>query len=201
MARKKKKAAREVEDETGNRPFAGLALTSAFAQPTGVLARQQIAAQFESLPGGSDLMAAYDAAMADFAADRPVSVDANLPEQLRNMILGITHPGNQPFSRELWITDPRVLLAKVTAPVLILIGKKDLQVNWQVDGALFEALLKDHPNLTLIYAEQANHVLKHEPRDRSQLTPAEALATYSGADTHLDEDALKAITDWLKAQL
>jgi hypothetical protein len=184
-----------------DRPLAGLVLTSAFARPTGVLARAQIAAQVAPLPGGSDLMAAYDAAMADFAAGRPVNVDANLLEGLRNIILGITYPGNQPFARELWVTDPRVLLAKVTAPVLILIGKQDIQVDWQVDGALFEAMHNDHPNLTLVYADHANHVLKHEPRDRSQFTPAEAVTTYSGAETQLDDDVRKTIINWLKAQL
>ena len=146
-------------------------------------------------------MGAYDAAMADFAAGRPVSVDANLSEYLRNLILAITNPVNQPFARELWITNPRTLLAKVTAPVLILIGKQDIQVDWQVDGALFEAMLKDHSNITLVIADHVNHVLKHEPRERSQITPTEAMLTYSGADTYLDEGALKAITDWLKARL
>jgi pimeloyl-ACP methyl ester carboxylesterase len=184
-----------------DRLLAGLVLTSPFARPAGVLARAQIAAQIAPLPGGSDLMAAYDAAMADFAAGRPVDVDANLLEGLRNVILGITHPGNQPFSRELWVADPLALLARVTAPVLILIGKQDIQVDWQIDGALFEALLKDHGNLSLVYADHANHVLKHEPRDRSQFTPAKAMLTYSAAETQLDDDVLKVITAWLKRQL
>lgn len=184
-----------------DRPLAGLILTSPFARPAGVLARAQIAAQITPLPGGSDLMAAYDAAMADFAAGRPVNVDGNLLEGLRNVILGITYPGNQPFSRELWVADPLALLARVTAPVLILIGKQDIQVDWQIDGALFEALLKDHGNLTLVYADHANHVLKHEARDRSQFTPAEAMLTYSAAETQLDDDVLKVITAWLKRQL
>ena len=120
------------------RPFTGLILTAAPARTIGVLARSQIAAQIEPLPGGGALMAAYDAALTDFAADRPVAIDASLPEGLRNLILSVTYPGNQPFARELWITDPRALLAQVTAPVLIVIGQKDIQVDWQADGSLFE---------------------------------------------------------------
>lgn len=181
-------------------PFAGLVLTSAFARATGVLARSQLAAQFQPLPGGDALLASYDAAMADFVAGRPVTVDASVPEGVRNVILSITNPGNQPFARELWVTDPLALLAQVTAPALILIGKKDIQVDWQVDGALFEAAAKDHGHITVAYADHANHVLKHEPRDRSQITGADAMATYSAADARLDDDAVKTILDWLKAQ-
>ncbi len=176
-------------------------MTSAFAQPAGVLARAQIAAQMEPLPGGSEIMAVYDAAMADFAAGKPVNVDASIPGNLRDVIMAITAPINQPFSRELWVTDPLVMLAKVTVPVLILIGKQDIQVDWLTDGALFETAAKNRANITVVFADHANHVLKYEPRDRSQITAADAMATYSAADTHLDDDVLKAITDWLRQQL
>jgi pimeloyl-ACP methyl ester carboxylesterase len=180
-------------------PFAGLILTAPFARPAGVLARAQIAAQMLSLPGGSEIMAAYDAAMADFAANRPVNVDASIPGNLRDVIMAITSPINQPFSRELWVTDPLVMLAKVTVPVLILIGKQDIQVDWLTDGALFETAAKKQANITVVFADHANHVLKYEPRDRSQITAADAMATYSAADTHLDDAVVKAITDWLNA--
>jgi pimeloyl-ACP methyl ester carboxylesterase len=181
------------------RPLAGLILTAPMGRPAGVVARSQIAAQIQPLPGGNDLMAVYDAAMADFAAGRPVKVEDNLPEGLRNLLLGVTTPINQPFARELWMFDPLAMLARVTAPVLIVIGKQDIQVDWQADGSLFEAMLKDHGNIQLVYAEHANHVLKYEPRNRSQLTPAEVMQSYGAADTRLDDDVLKAITDWLNA--
>lgn len=183
------------------RPLAGLVLTAAPARPVGQLARAQMAAQFEPLPGGSAMLAAYDAAMVDFAADRPITVDANLPEFLRTVILGVTYPGNQPFARELWITDPCALLAQVTAPALIVIGKKDIQVDWQADGSLFEALRPGHANLTIVYPENASHVLKYEPRDRSQVTATDAMTTYSSDDTHLDPEVVETITGWLYARL
>ena len=181
-------------------PFAGLALTAAFARPTGVLARTQIAAQLAAAPGGDKMLASYDAAMADFMAGRPVNVDDTLPEALRNVILGVSYPGNQPFARELWITDPLSLLAAVSAPVLIVIGKKDIQVDWQADGGLFESMARDRDNITLVYPENANHVLKHEPRGRSELTPAAVIASYSANDTVLDAETVETITSWLKAQ-
>ena len=145
------------------------------------------------------MLAGYDAAMADFMADRPVNVDSSLPEALRNVILGVTYPGNQPFARELWTTDPLSLLAEVSAPVLIVIGKKDIQVDWQADGGLFESMAQDRDNITLVFPENATHVLKYEARDRSQLTPAVVMASYSANDTVLDAETVETITSWLKA--
>ncbi len=82
-------------------PFAGLILTGAPARSVGEVARGQIAAQLAAVPGGDTLLAAYDAAMADFAAERPVTVDENLPETLRLVIGAASAPHNQPFAREL----------------------------------------------------------------------------------------------------
>jgi pimeloyl-ACP methyl ester carboxylesterase len=164
-----------------------------------VLARAQIAAQFAAVPGGDKMLAGYDAAMADFAADRHVNVDGALPEALRNVILSITYPGNQPFARELWITDPLSLLAAISAPALIVIGKKDIQVDWQVDGGLFGSMARDRDNITLVYPENANHVLKYEPCARAELTPAAAVASYSASDTVLDVETVEILTSWLKA--
>ncbi len=178
---------------------AGLVLTAPPARPVGVLARAQIAAQLAAVPDGDQLLAAYDAAMADFMAGRLVQTDPNLPDGLRNVILAVSAPVNQPFSRELWVTDPLAWLAEVTAPVLALIGKKDIQVDWQADGPLLDALAVDHPNITVVYPEDANHVLKHEPRPRSELTAADGL-TYNADGVALDDEALRAITDWLEAR-
>ena len=180
-------------------PFAGLVLTAALARPAGVLARAQIAAQLAAVPGSDNMLAGYDAAMADFMAGRPVNVDSSLPEGLRNVILSVSNPGNQPFARELWTTEPLLLLAAVSAPVLIVIGKKDIQVDWQADGGLFEPMARDRDNITLVYPENANHVLKYEPRARLELTPAAVMASYSASDTFLDAETVDTITSWLNA--
>lgn len=179
-------------------PFAGMVLTSAFARSTGDLARSQIAAQLAAVPGGDALLAAYDAAIEEFMAGRPVPTNENLPEGLQQMIMGITHPGNQPFARELWGFDPSVKLAEIEVPVLIVLGKKDIQVDWQTDGAIFEAVAKEHDNVTIRYAENANHVLKFEPKRRSQLTPAEVMATYGADEVLLDPEAVEVIISWLR---
>jgi hypothetical protein len=113
------------------------------------------------------------------------------------LILGLTHPGNQPFARELWVTDPAALLARVSAPVLIVIGKQDLQIDWRADGAIFEALATQHPNISIVYPELANHVLKHESRSRGQLSPGDAVAAYNAESAVLDAETVAAIIDWL----
>ncbi len=180
-------------------PFAGLILTGAPARSIGEVARGQIAAQLAVVPGGDAMLASYDAAMADFAAERPVTIDESLPEMLRMVIGAASAPHNLPFARELWVTDPLQLAASITVPLLVIIGKKDVQVDWQIDGSRWEALAKTRDNITLVYPENANHVLKHEARPRERLSQAEIINSYSAEDTVLDPQVVETITAWLNA--
>jgi pimeloyl-ACP methyl ester carboxylesterase len=179
-------------------PCRGLILTAAPARPISAVARSQVAAQLAAVPEGDALLAAFDAAMQEFAAGRPVPDDRRLPEGIRMLILGLTNPVNQPFARELWVTDPAALLGRIAVPVLIVIGKQDIQVDWQADGAVFEALAAQHANISIVYPEHANHVLKHEPRSRAQLSPGEAVAAYNAESAVLDAETVAAITGWLQ---
>ncbi len=178
-------------------PFAGLILTGAPARSIGEVARSQIAAQLAAVSGGDAMLVAYDAAMADFAAERPVKIDESLPETLRMVIVAATAPHNQPFARELWITSPAALATQITVPMLVLIGKKDVQADWQADGSRWEALAKDHSNITIAYPDNANHVLKHEPRPKEQLQPAEIANSYNADGIELDPQVVETITTWL----
>jgi pimeloyl-ACP methyl ester carboxylesterase len=178
-------------------PCKGLILTTAPARPISAVARSQVVAQLAAVPDGDVLLPAFDAAMQEFTAGRPVPVDERFPEGIRMLILGLANPANQPFARELWVTDPAVLLARITVPVLIVIGKQDVQVDWQADGAVFEALAARHPNISIVYPEHANHVLKHEPRSRAQLSPGDAVTAYHTESAVLDVETLAAIVDWL----
>ena len=181
-------------------PFAGLVLTAPPGRTVGAVGRSQIAEQLAPVPGGDVILAAYDRAMEEFLAGQPVQVDESLPEGLKNLIKALTTPYNQPFARELWTYDAIPVLERVSVPVLILIGKKDVQVDWQADGQMFEAAAQRHPNITLVYLENANHVLKHEPRPRSELTGAVVAETYSGEGVPLDADTIREIVSWLRSQ-
>ena len=187
--------------QTKVHPFSGLVLTSAPARPIGSVGRAQIAAQLAAVPEGQKMLAAYDSAIADFTAGQPVNVPEDLPQGLRNAILGITNPANQPFARELWLMDVADLLKQVTRPVLIVLGKKDIQVDWQADGEIFDAIARNQRNVAVVYLENANHVLKFEPKPRKELNAAEVTASYSAADTTLDATAVNVIIRWLKERV
>jgi uncharacterized protein len=181
-------------------PFAGLILTAPMARPTGVLARSQISVQLAGIPGSEGWLASYDAAMADFVSGREVKVAESLPEGIRNLILSVTYPANQPFARELWTSDPIPLISRISAPVLIVIGKRDIQVDWQADGDIYQAYAKDHKNITIRFPENADHVLKYEPQGGPKLTAAEAMAVYGAADAVLDPLTVEIIITWLRSQ-
>ena len=178
--------------------LAGLLLTSAPARPVGVVAHSQIAAQLAAVPGGEQILAAYDAAIQDFQAGREVKIDPSLPEGIRNVILSVTAPINQPFARELWLADVAELLPQIDSPVLILLGKKDIQVVWEIDSPIFEELVKTLPDVKLAYADNANHVLKNEPRPLSELTMTDIMASYNADTSRLDDQAVEFILAWLE---
>lgn len=77
------------------------------------------------------------------------------------------------------MTDPATLLAQLTTPIPVVIGKQDIQVDCQADGAVIEALVIERQNITIVYPEHANHVLKYESRPRAQLTASDVVATYN----------------------
>jgi uncharacterized protein len=136
--------------QTKRRRFRGLVLTGAPGRAIGAVGRSQILAQVKNLPNGEDIMKHYDEEVAAFVAGKPIVPDASLPETIRMLLLSLTSPANSPFARELWTYDPAQFIAQVDEPILVLIGKKDIQVDWQTDGkALEEATAKNQHNLRL----------------------------------------------------
>ena len=97
------------------------------------------------------------------------------------------------------MADGAPLLAQVDAPTLIVIGKKDIQVDWRTDGEPLQRAADGRTHITFVFPENANHVLKHEPKPRSDLTAAHVLPSYNGPDAALDEDAMTIIVRWLIA--
>jgi len=59
-------------------------------------------------------MSLYDAAIERFLSAEPLTPDPALPESVRNLLVALTAPMNQPFSRELWMADAASLLPKVS---------------------------------------------------------------------------------------
>ncbi|MEP2937074.1 MAG: alpha/beta fold hydrolase [Gilvibacter sp.] len=72
-------------------------------------------------------------------------------------LVSIFRPPIQPFMRSWMLYDPKAEIAKVTAPVLIINGTKDLQVNEAEAAMLKEA----NPAAQLEIIEGMNHILKN----------------------------------------
>jgi pimeloyl-ACP methyl ester carboxylesterase len=180
-------------------PFAGLVLIGPPGRAVGTVARAQLAAQASGIPNGEALLSLYDAAIARFQAGEPIAPDPSLPEGVQTLLKSLEAPINLPFARELWTADAVPLLRQVDVPVLVIIGKKDLQVDWQADGEKLVLAAAGYEEVTFLFPENANHVLKQELRLRSELVPAEVTQSYNGPDTRLDPQALVGILEWLAA--
>ena len=180
-------------------PLAGLILTGPPGRAVGAVARSQLAAQAAAIPGGVALLALYDAAIARFLAGEPVNPDPALPDGVKLLLQGLETPANLPFARELWTADAATLLREVRAPVLVIIGKKDVQVDWQADGEPLRRSAAEREDVTFVFPDNANHVLKHEPRPRAELVQAEVMSGYNAPDARLDPEAEAVILAWLAA--
>jgi len=180
-------------------PFAGLILTGAPGRPmTEVLHQQMDQNVLSAEPNREELLAKWDEAIAAFVAGEPAELDPALPDSVRQVWAGLTAPANQPFSAELLRTRPADLLAATTAPVLVIIGQKDIQIDWQADGEVLEAAAGD--NVTFSYPANANHVMKLEEKPVEELTAADG-ANYNTADRVLDPEVVQTILDWLAARM
>jgi uncharacterized protein len=180
-------------------PFAGLVLIGPPGRPVGAVAHSQLAAQAARVPNGEALLALYDAAIARFLAGEPIDPDPLLPEGVQMLLRSLETPANLPFARELWMADAAPLLRQVDVPVLVIIGKKDVQVDWQTDGEPLQRAAVGHEEVTFLFPENANHVLKQELRPREDVVPSEMEMGYNGPDTRLDPQALASILEWLAA--
>ena len=178
-------------------PLAGLVLIAPPGRSVGAVARSQLAAQLASLKNGDAVMALYDAAIARFLAGDPMAPDPSLPAGIRQLLDGLAAPANLPFARELWTSDGAALLAKIDVPTLVVIGKKDIQVDWRLDGECLERAAASNAQVSFLFPDDANHVLKHESRPRSELNAALALSSYNAPNATVDPDALTRIIHWL----
>ena len=178
--------------------FAGLILSAMPGRSMSALLRSQLEAQLASLPNAEEIMAGYDKLMADCLAGKPFVADPALPDSINNLVQGFYAPINLPFTMEFLALDPAPMLGEVTVPALVITGKKDIQVDYHLDGIPLESAAKGLDNINFVYPDNANHVLKYEPRPREELTGADAAITYNAPDRILDPEALQVIHNWLK---
>jgi pimeloyl-ACP methyl ester carboxylesterase len=180
--------------------FDGLVLIGAPGRSIGDVARSQLYAQAQALPDPEKFTKAYDDAIAEFLAGRPITMDPAPPEALKPILRSLESPANLPFSRELWAYNLPEYIAKILEPLLVVIGKKDIQIDWKVDGGPLERATAQNTAASFTYPENANHVLKHEDLPREKLTAEYVGAHYNAPDAVLDKEAVDRILNWLKRQ-
>lgn len=177
--------------------FNGFVLTGAPGRAIGAVSRTQIYSQAKLLPNADALMKLYDKAIDDFLASGPIVIDPAMPEAIRPFLRALENPNNLPFSRELWIYSLSEYLAKISEPILVLIGKKDIQIDWKVDGAALEKATAKRRSVSFVFPENANHVLKHEEMPLEKLTAQYVGLHYNAPDAELDKESFSVILDWL----
>jgi uncharacterized protein len=180
--------------------FKGLVLTGAPGRAIGDIARSQIFNQIRSLPSAEVLMKPYDDAIAEFLSSRPVVMDPSLPDGIKLLLRGLENPNNLPFSRELWNYSLPDYIAGVDDPMLVVIGKKDIQIDWKIDGGALQAATAKKTAVSYAFPENANHVLKHEEMPLEKLTAEYVASHYNAPEAALDEEAADAIFSWLDGQ-
>src|SRR5437899_9881214 len=94
-------------------PFAGLVLIGPPGRAVGSVAHSQLAAQASGIPNGDALLALYDAAIARFLAQEPITPDPALPEGVQMLLKALETPANLPLARELWMANAAPLLTQV----------------------------------------------------------------------------------------
>ncbi|MFG1461148.1 MAG: hypothetical protein AAE987_07210 [Thermoplasmataceae archaeon] len=181
-----------------NPKFRALVLTGAPGRSVGDVARSQLIAQGKSYSNADKILEKYDRAVNQFLLGNKMDIEDSLPEGVKLMLKSLESPYNLPFSRELWKYSLSENLKKITEPVLIVIGKKDIQVNWNDDGKLLESTLVDKGTADFAYPENADHVLKHVDLPLKMISAEFATSHYNSAESHIDAEAVQIITKWLK---
>jgi pimeloyl-ACP methyl ester carboxylesterase len=177
--------------------LAGIILAAPPGRPVGAVARTQLAKQAAAAPNGDALLALYDEAIARWMAEQLVAPDPALPQGVQQLLQSLATPANLPFARELWAADAAPLLKQIQIPVLVIIGKKDIQVDWKIDGELLQAAAEGKKKVEFFFPENTNHILKYEPKPRTELVASDVTARYNAPDGTLDPEAIKEILKWL----
>lgn len=101
-------------------------------------------------------------------------------------------PSVQPYLQSWFSYDPRVEIAKLDMPVLLLQGTRDIQVP----ESHAQALMAAHPKARLVLITHMNHVLRTVDSE----DPAANMATYSDIHLPIAPDLVAAVLDFVKGQ-
>lgn len=179
--------------------FDGMILTGAPGRSVSDMARSQLLNQLKALPNAAEVLEYYDISINAFLAGKTIRHNSSMPQGVEMLLMSLENPANLPFSRELWEYRLSDNIAKLTVSVLVLIGKKDIQSDWRVDGGALEEAAKASPIVSFVYPENANHVLKHEALPLEKLSADYVGSHYNSSDAKLDLETFAEILNWLRA--
>jgi pimeloyl-ACP methyl ester carboxylesterase len=194
-----------VAQAEGN-ALAGLVLLSSAGRTMEDILLGQIDAQFRTaVTAGSATreladreMRSLRTALSDFLAGETIDPKrASTIPAIQQLVAIFTLPQTAALLRTLLAFDPAPALAEVSVPVFIYNGKKDIQVDPDLDAGRLESVRRDaQKDVSTFLAPDANHVLELEPRALAELR-AGAPVNYNAADRTLDPATVQAIVDWL----
>lgn len=158
-------------------PIAALVLIAGPGRPIGDVMRDQLAPHLTP-----EWKTRVFAMLATLEAGGTIS---DVPPEL----MPLFRPSLQPYLRSQLAYDPAKELARITVPVLIIQGRRDLQVT--VGDAERLAVMQPEARLQLI--DDMNHVLKSVPDDR-----AVNLASYNDPALPLTPRLIPVLADFLE---
>jgi len=146
-------------------------------------------------------LASLRAAFSDFFAGKPVDPAAasKLPP-LQQLVAQLVSPKTAPLMRGLLGFDNLAEAPKLTVPVLIVNGARDMQIDPELDAkALHAAFLAAKRDATLHISPDADHVLKHETATKEQMRAdlQKFQDGYNAPGRELDADLVAAVIGWL----
>ena len=148
-------------------------------------------------------MASLRAAFKDFFAGKDVDPTAasKIPP-LQQLVGQMVSPATAPLMRGLLSFDNAAEAPKLTVPVLIVNGARDMQVDPDLDAKpLHAAFIAAKRDATLHISPEADHVLKHETSTKEQMRAdmQKYQDGYNAPDRVLDADVVAAVVGWLAA--
>jgi uncharacterized protein len=160
----------------------GAILLATPGRPLSMILRQQIAA----VPGLADVSNQANTILDELDAGTAVPAGAIPPK-----LLPLFRPEVQGLLISEMRLDPGKLIADVNKPVLILQGRKDLEIN-----AVDASVLKQNSRLgTLVWLENANHFLK----DVGPVDYSDDWKVDSDSSIPLDPSVITTISSFIKA--
>jgi pimeloyl-ACP methyl ester carboxylesterase len=163
--------------------FCGLILVAAAGRPLGQILREQLRSNPANAPVLDQALAAIDALESGNRVDTTNMNPALLP---------LFAPPVQNFLIDNFSYDPAVLLASYAGPVLIIQGKRDIQIGEQ-DAQRLKAA---NPRAKLVLLPDTNHVLKTVVSGNR----AANIATYADPSLPLAPYVVETIADFVDAE-